>query len=103
MSRTEEMRRVLRRWERSELTMKAFAESEGIPYSTFIYWKRRLSSVPRLVPVQIVDDERAVDDDGELELGEPIVISTRSGLVVRVPRDIEEHALARLVGVLARC
>ncbi len=45
MSRTEEMRRVLQRWERSELTMKAFAEREGIAYTTFLYSRIILPSL----------------------------------------------------------
>jgi transposase-like protein len=42
MRSAEEMGELLSRWESSGLTERAFAEQEGVPYSTLVYWRRRL-------------------------------------------------------------
>jgi transposase-like protein len=49
MRKDEEMRELLSRWESSGVTQRAFAEQEGVPYSTLVYWRRRLK----------LDEERA--------------------------------------------
>jgi len=97
MNRTAEMRAIVRRWEASGLSMKAFAEDEDIAYSTFLYWRRRLDEEEAdLVPVSVVADAAADD-------GRHIEIRTPEGLVVKVPRDLEEDHFRRVVGVLSGC
>jgi hypothetical protein len=64
MDREDRMREVVARCEASELTQKAFAAQEGIPYTTLLYWRRRLARSRRtsksrsavLAPVRIVPD-----------------------------------------------
>ena len=89
---------MVRRWRASGLSAKAFAEREGIAYSTFLYWRRRHSEALDLVPVEVVDDDAGIEEGGE-----PIEAETRTGLLVRIPRDLGGDELRRLMEVLASC
>jgi hypothetical protein len=105
MTRALEMRRVLARMESSGLTQKAFAKRERIPYSTLLYWRRRLR-MPRskkrvraapeiLTPVRVVPDiPRSV---------RAFEVRTPDGLVVAVPPGFDAAELERLLGALSRC
>ena len=59
-----EMRGVIEAWESSDLTQREFAEQEGMSYTAFQYWRRRLKELDEeseveIVPLRIVDDDRA--------------------------------------------
>lgn len=87
-----EMRELLREQERSGLSLRAFAEAAGVPYTTLSWWRAQLREevVPRLVPVSV--EERG-GISVEIVLGD---------VVVRVA-DGDEDAVARLVRALATC
>lgn len=80
------------------MTLRAFADREGISVNTLAYWKytrlRRLRSTPlSLVPVHVVED-----------LPSPprgIVIELAGGRVV-VPVEFDADHLARVLAVLRR-
>lgn len=94
-----EIRATIRRWESSGLSMRAFTESEGISYSTFRAWRRRVGrrESADLVPVDVlVDDEPRARADA-------IEIRTPDGFVARIPRDLEEDQLRVVLGVLVGC
>lgn len=106
MSRAEEMESLLSRWASSGLTQRAFAEHEGVPYSTLLYWRRRLSrkkttrprrraEIPELAPVRIVPDAARSAPSFE--------VRTPSGLTVSVPTGFDEGELSRLLGTLQGC
>ena len=64
-----EMREVIEAWEGSELTQREFAEQEGLSYTAFQYWRRRLKELdepsdPEVVPLRIVDDQRPAQATG---------------------------------------
>ena len=77
----------------SGLSVKAFAESAGVPYTTLVYWKRRWPAEPvaRFVPVEIEQRETARI---EMVVGD---------VVVRVTHDFDEAHLVRVVRALRAC
>lgn len=85
------MRELLREHERSGVSLKSFAESAGIPYTTLAWWRTRLrrEGAPRLVPVHVRDEVSRV----EIVVGD---------VVVRVASGGAE-AVARLVRAIASC
>ena len=94
----EEIAGILRDYDRSDLTQRAFVDSRGLSRASLTLWLRKAregekSESPRLVPVQLRDTGRAA-----FELVVP------GGATVRIPADFNEDALRRLLGVLeTRC
>jgi hypothetical protein len=91
-------RAALNRHSASGLTLRAFADREGISVNTLAYWKytrqRRLRSTPlSLVPVRVVEDVPAPPRG--------IVIELAGGRVL-VPADFDAEHLARVLDVLRR-
>jgi len=88
------------RLERSGLTLRAFAEREGLKLGTLSFWKWKLAqarrSGARVSPIRFV----------ELTAAPPAATSTWFEVVlpgsrtVRVPIGFDAAELARLVGVL---
>lgn len=70
-----------------------FAREAGVPYTTFLHWKKRgaTTAAPRLVPVEIEHREVA---HVEVVVG---------GAVVRVAADFDEALLVRVVRALRTC
>lgn len=103
--REAEMRAAVLRWESSGLSGKAFAEREGLPYRTFLAWRRWLSrpgrstvrkaAAPVLEPVRVVPDEPVATRAFEVRLAERLVVS--------VPPGFDASELQRLLSVLSRC
>jgi hypothetical protein len=96
---------VIDRWETSGLSQKAFAEKEKIPYTTLLYWRRRLGKTTRgrvrkpaamtLAPVRIVPDGP--------RSGRAFELRTSSGLSISVPHGFDEAELRRLLAALSSC
>lgn len=103
MRTAEEMREMMSAWEDSGLTQREFAEEEGLSYTAFQYWRRRLKEVDEepsaeIVPLRIVDDgasTRASDDRIEIRF--------KDGVAVVVPRDFDDDQLRRVVEALRAC
>ena len=105
MTRSAQMRQILSRLASSGLTQKAFAKRERIPYSTLLYWRRRLgkSGLTRrarpasevLAPVTIVPDV--------VHGGRAFEVRTPDGLTVSVPGGFDASELERLLAALRRC
>lgn len=108
-ARARQMRRVLQRWERSGLTLKAFGERERIAASTLGWWRqvfrqaeplRRISSVSRgsrVAGSRFVEVQRAAVlpcSPGVIE------VVLRSGHVLRVPAGIEAGAVRVVASAL---
>ena len=88
----EKRREVLAAHRRSGVSLKAFAATVGVPYSTMVYWRQRgeVADPPRFVPVEVARE------GGPLE----VVVG---GAVVRVGADFDEAHLARVVRSLRSC
>lgn len=109
MSRADEMQDLMMRWECSSLTQRAFAEREGLTYSAFQYWRRRLLREPlepapreraapvQLSPVRIIPDARPARATAAFELRTP------HGLTLSVPAGFDEHELRRLLVAVGAC
>lgn len=108
MSRAHEMEDLIRRWESSGLSQRAFAAREGVSYSTFQHWRRRLggsratSKKASSTTTPVTLDAIAVIDDAPSQVS-PFEIRTSSGTSVIVPSDFDESCLRRLLGVLSSC
>lgn len=89
----DERRELLAACADSGLSVKAFAAAAGVPYTTLVYWKRRVAagSSARFVPVEIARREDAKID---------VVVGD---VVVRVDADFDEALLIRVVRTLRAC
>jgi len=89
----ERRREVLEAQARSGLSLKAFADKKGFPYSTLALWRRKAgSAVPALlVPV-------------EVEKGPEMALEVRVGPgTLRVEPGFDEGHLMRVVRALRAC
>lgn len=109
MSRSEEMQGALARWDESGLSLRAFAQQEGIPLSTLSYWRRKLrgtrqevagisGETPRWLPVRVVP--HGASQSGGIQAFE---VRLGNGLGVSVPVGFDEAELRRLVMALVAC
>jgi hypothetical protein len=93
-----EARGVLEALKRSGLGVEKFARSRGLVPQRLYWWKRKLgieaasntSRAPALLPVRVTEARR----------GEPVTVLLRSGHMLKVGRDFDEVAFARVVSLL---
>jgi hypothetical protein len=93
-----EARSVLGAWKKSGQSIERFARSRGLVPQRLYWWKKRLG-VDRalaLVPVRVADARL------EARRGEPVTVLLRSGHMIKVGRDFDESAFARVVALLER-
>lgn len=100
-----EARGVLDAWRKSGLTVEKYARSRGFVPQRLHWWKKKLGivggAIPRgtalaLLPVQVAEPR------GEMRRGEPVTVLLRSGHMLKVGRDFDEGAFARVVALLER-
>ena len=99
-------RRVVRRWRRTGLSIRAFCRAEGIGEHLFYWWRRELarrdqhkaaahkrvtgtSKTAAFVPVRVVADQSA-----------GIEIVLRGGQVVRLHSGFDRQALTQVLAIL---
>ena len=84
----EKRRESLAAFQRSGVSLKAFAEGVGVPYSTMVYWRQRgeVAGPVRLVPVEVARG-------GVLEVA-------MGDATVRVEPGFDADHLARVVRTL---
>jgi hypothetical protein len=99
-----EARSVLGAWKKSGLGLEAFARSRGLVPQRLYWWKKKLSfgavgdksRALALLPVRVTEAR------AELRRGEPVTVLLRSGHMLKVGRDFDESAFARVVALLER-
>jgi len=79
----------------SGVSLWAFARESGVPYTTLAHWKRRGCAAPRLVPVEIAQ--------AAVPCGAAALEVVVGDVVVRVPREVDDALLARVVRILRAC
>jgi transposase-like protein len=93
----DEARAVLARLDSSRLTVREFAEREGLDRQRLYRWRTQLGSTTAPTFVEIAGPGR----------GGAIEVVLRSGHVLRVPSEFETETVRRLVEILddgaARC
>jgi hypothetical protein len=98
-----EARGVLEAWKKSGQSLEAYARARGFVPQRLHWWKQKLrfgaaapvKSTPNpLIPVRVAE-HRA---DGRR--GEPVTVLLRSGHMIKVGRDFDESAFARVVALL---
>jgi hypothetical protein len=105
-ARAREMRRVLGRWERSGLTLRAFGEQRGIPLSTLTWWRRVFRGGDEeagngaAVEKAVVFTE-VLQPVNVLRTAAVVEIVLHSGHVVRVPGGVDTATLQRVLQALA--
>ena len=89
--REQAMWRVLASFARTRLSQAEFCRREGVPLSTFLYWRRRLTGNPAgvapFVEVEVVGDSPAV----------VIEVAVGGDVVVRLPASAGEELLGRVL------
>lgn len=100
-----EARSVLGAWKRSGLSVESFARSRGLVPQRVHFWKKKLrydavveekGRAVALLPVRVTEVR------ADARRGEPITVLLRSGHMLKVGRDFDEIAFARVVAVLER-
>ncbi len=103
MTRSDKMKKMLRRWSRSGQSLRQFAEDQELSYSTLLYWKAKLASKdsrpasePKLVPVDVISDRPE-------KAGASFEVRCENGLAIQVRAGFDEPELRRLLQVVASC
>jgi hypothetical protein len=100
-----EARGVLEAWKKSGQSLEGYARSRGLVPQRLHWWKTKLgfgtAADPRsrtvaLLPVHVAE---APTDPRR---GEPVTVLLRSGHMIKVGRDFDESAFARVVALLER-
>jgi hypothetical protein len=99
-----EARSVLEALKRSRMSIEKFAGSRGLTPQRLYWWKKKLgiradplkSAAPALVPVRVTESRT------DARRGEPVTVLLRSGHILKVGRDFDEIAFARVVELLER-
>jgi hypothetical protein len=89
-----EARGVLDAWRKSGLGLREFARSRGLVPQRLSWWQKKLDGNDArplaLLPVKVVEPRR----------GEPVTVLLRSGHMLKLGRDFDEVAFARVVSLL---
>jgi len=91
-----EARGVLESWRRSGLSIERFAKQRGFTPQRLYWWKKKIvltadRDEPKLVPVRVKQEARR---------GEPVTVLLRTGHILKVAHDFDEHVFARVVALL---
>jgi hypothetical protein len=96
-------RRVVRRWQRTDLCVREFCAAEGIGEASFYHWRRELvrrdqeasaDVIPSFVPVHV----RSEDDDAAAA-APAIEVVLANGRRLRVPAGFDSAMLRQLLVV----
>jgi hypothetical protein len=93
-----EARSVLGAWKKSGLSIERFARSRGLVPQRLYWWKKRLGFDRSLALLPVRVSEARL----EIRRGEPVTVLLRSGHMIKVGRDFDESAFARVVALLER-
>jgi hypothetical protein len=99
-----EARGVLEAWKRSGQSLEGYARSRGLVPQRLHWWKKKLrfgvavakTRAVAVLPVHIEETRT------EPRRGEPVTVLLRSGHMIKVGRDFDESAFARVVALLER-
>ena len=100
-----EARGVLEAWKKSGASIEVFARSRSLVPQRLYWWKRKLGIAglkDRAALVQVRVVESSSDDVADVRRGEPVTVLLRSGHMLKVGRDFDEQAFARVVALLER-
>lgn len=92
-----EARAVIAAWKKSGHSVEQFAQERGLVPQRLYWWRKKLetkdpvsTSTMALLPVKVVEPRR----------GEPVTVLLRSGHMLKLGRDFDEVAFARVVALL---
>jgi hypothetical protein len=99
-----EARGVLEAWRKSGQSLEAYARGRGLVPQRLHWWKKKLrfgtatnkGRALALLPVQVVESR------ADARRGEPVTVLLRSGHMLKVGRNLDESAFARVVALLER-
>jgi hypothetical protein len=105
-ARAREMRRVLGRWERSGLTLRAFGQQVGIPLSTLTWWRQVFRGTSEeagngVTAKSTVAFTEVLQPANVPRIPAAVEIILHSGHVVRVPAGADSATLQRVLQALA--
>jgi transposase len=90
--------RVLGRWRRSGLSVRAFCQAEGVSEPSFYWWRRKFDradhKTPAFLPVHVVTEEVKEPATGGIE----IVLA--NGRCLRVGPGFDPDTLVKVVDLL---
>jgi transposase-like protein len=96
-----EARSAISAWRKSGLSVEKFARERGLVPQRIYWWRKKLEVPAKaaakpapsmsLLPVQVTATRAR---------GEPVAVFLRTGHIVKVGRDFDEEAFARVVALL---
>jgi hypothetical protein len=95
-----EARGVLEAWKRSGVGLEKFARSRGLVPQRLWWWKAKLGFTKAACPTPALVPVRIAAPRAEARRGEPVTVLLRSGHMIKVGRDFDENAFARVVALL---
>lgn len=95
-----EARGVLEAWKRSGVGLEKFARSRGLVPQRLWWWKAKLGFTMAASPAPALEPVRVTEPRADARLGEPVTVLLRSGHMIKVGRDSDESAFARVVALL---
>lgn len=95
---------MLEAWKKSGQSLEGYARSRGLVPQRLHWWKKKLrfgeaadkSRAVAFLPVRVEDAATGA------RRGEPVTVLLRSGHMIKVGRDFDESAFARVVALLER-
>ena len=99
---SERWRQLLDECQRSGLSIKDFAERNGVTASALYYWRRRLAAGPMPVPstaLAVSFVELRCEDKPAPRPTPSYQVGLRNGRVVTVPSTFDDDVLHRLLAV----
>jgi hypothetical protein len=99
-----EARGVLEAWKKSGQSLEGYARSRGLVPQRLHWWKQKLRFVAAGEKCQAVAvlPVRVAESRSDARRGEPVTVLLRSGHMIKVGRDFDESAFARVVALLER-
>jgi len=101
----EQWAEVVRDYEASGQSQRAFCAAHEIGQSTLRYWRRRLEKRPEEAPIAVAEEARLVpvdliEEHAPLAAGSGVTILTEAGVRIEVKRHFDAGVLRRVVAAL---
>jgi hypothetical protein len=94
-------RGVLESWRRSGLSLERFAKQRGFVAQRLRWWKAKFARTDNALAAGVTAALLPVRVSAERgRRGEPVTVLLRTGHVIKVAHDFDEHAFARVVALL---
>lgn len=100
LSKAEHWTAHITRWKESKLSQPEYCKQAGIGYASFVYWRSKLSSEPKLPKVKFMPVSLVAKKPINTEAPKSIQIKLVSGHVVYIPVNLPTSEIAALINAI---